>query len=181
MGDRCIGSCNICRSKIGRDCIDVTLSDRRGNRAVFPLSPFPWVFIILALNAIAVYLLPWLVGFEYAQAQMLPEIDSVYQLPLAWFLAVFCAPLTEEILVRGFIFKGIKHCPLGNAGAVLITATIWSVIHMPLNWYTAVAIFVFGLAMGLARWRTNSLYPTLVAHALFNFAASVALTIMFFS
>ena len=45
--------------------------------------------------------------------------------PLLWLAVVVSAPLAEEALFRGFLFKGILHSRLGGSGAVVLTAFIW--------------------------------------------------------
>ncbi|MCR9140832.1 MAG: CPBP family intramembrane metalloprotease [bacterium] len=92
---------------------------------------------------------------------------------------VIMAPLWEEILFRGFVFEGYSRSPVGPAGAILIPAVIWAAIHMQYEIHDIVTIFVLGIVIGVARWRSGSLYIPIAMHLVLNSIAliSVALTI----
>jgi membrane protease YdiL (CAAX protease family) len=93
--------------------------------------------------------------------------------PLLWLAVVVAAPLGEEALFRGFLFKGILHSRLGGAGAVVLTALIWAVIHQQYDLYGVANVFAAGLLLGYARLRTNSIYSGLLMHALMNLIATI--------
>ena len=86
---------------------------------------------------------------------------------------VVAAPLGEETLFRGFLFKGILHSRLGGAGAVLLTALIWALLHRQYDLFDMANIFAAGLLFGCARLRTNSIYPCLLMHGLMNLIATI--------
>ncbi|NJN23147.1 MAG: CPBP family intramembrane metalloprotease [Acaryochloridaceae cyanobacterium RL_2_7] len=51
--------------------------------------------------------------------------------PIWLFLAiVIMAPLFEEFLFRGFMFKGMENSWLGILGTILVTSFIWAIIHV---------------------------------------------------
>ena len=93
--------------------------------------------------------------------------------PLLWLAVVVAAPLGEETLFRGFLFKGILHSRLGGAGAVLLTALIWALLHRQYDLFDMANVFAAGLLFGYARLRTNSIYPCLLMHALMNLIATI--------
>jgi len=93
--------------------------------------------------------------------------------PLLWLAVVVAAPLGEETLFRGFLFKGILHSRLGGAGAILLTALIWAVLHRQYDLFDMANIFVAGLLFGYARLRSNSIYSGLLMHALMNLIATI--------
>jgi len=92
---------------------------------------------------------------------------------LLWLAVVVAAPLAEETLFRGFLFKGILHSRLGGAGAVVLTALIWAVIHQQYDLYGVATVFAAGLLLGYARLSTNSIYAGLLMHALMNLIATI--------
>ena len=104
-------------------------------------------------------------------------IVQVYQTagfpPLLWLAVVVAAPLAEETFFRGFLFKGILHSRLGGAGAVVLTALIWAVIHQQYDRFDMANVFAAGLLFGYARLRTNSIYSGLLMHALMNLIATI--------
>ncbi|HYD49075.1 MAG TPA: CPBP family intramembrane glutamic endopeptidase [Terriglobales bacterium] len=86
--------------------------------------------------------------------------------PLAGFVALtVVAPLTEEIICRGLILRGLlaRHSPLR---AVLWSAAIFAIMH--LNPWQLVSAFVAGLILGWAYVRTRSLGLCFLGHALHN-------------
>ena len=93
--------------------------------------------------------------------------------PLLWLAVVVAAPLGEETLFRGFLFKGILHSRLGGAGAIVLTALIWAALHRQYDLFDMANIFVAGLLLGYARLRTNSIYSGLLMHALMNLIATI--------
>ena len=109
---------------------------------------------------------------------LVPEVMvQMYQnagfLPLLWLAVVVAAPLGEEALFRGFLFKGILHSPLGSVGAIVLTSLIWAVIHVQYDLYGIANVFAAGLLLGYARLRTNSIFACLLMHALMNLIATI--------
>lgn len=92
---------------------------------------------------------------------------------LAWFAIIIAAPVFEEVLFRGFMFRGIQASALGNGGAILITAAIWAAIHIQYDGYLIATIFVLGILFGAARAVTGSLYPTIALHVAANLVATI--------
>jgi uncharacterized protein len=93
--------------------------------------------------------------------------------PLLWFAVVICAPLAEELLFRGFLFKGWLHSPLGGWGTVLLTSFIWATLHQQYDLHGIAIVFAAGLLFGYARLRSGSIYPPLAMHILMNLLALV--------
>jgi len=108
---------------------------------------------------------------------MLNAYKTAYFTPLLWFALVIAAPLTEEILFRGFLFKGIECSRIGPVGAVIISALAWSAMHLQYGAYGLANIFAGGLLLGFARFRSKSIYPSIVMHALQNIIATVEVII----
>ncbi len=118
------------------------------------------------------------VGFFWSQTN-----DSGFTLdalktspsPVLFALAVLIfAPLFEEFFFRGFLFKGLQYSGMGAAGAVILTALLWSALHLQYDIAGIVEIFILGLVFGLVRLKTASLYSTLSLHFLWNLAALIS-------
>ncbi|MEQ9367400.1 MAG: type II CAAX endopeptidase family protein [Leptospirales bacterium] len=90
---------------------------------------------------------------------------------------VIMAPLWEEILFRGFVFAGYSRSPIGPIGAILIPALIWAAIHLQYEAHDIATIFVLGIVIGVARWRTNSLYVPIAIHLVLNSIALISVAI----
>src|SRR5438132_1602301 len=90
-----------------------------------------------------------------------------------WIFAVFgigVAPLFEEIIFRGFLFK-VLYEMRGPKVAVPVTAVLFALLHVPQLWgsWAGVAlIFVVGYILSLVRERSNSLIPSLIMHTSYN-------------
>jgi membrane protease YdiL (CAAX protease family) len=101
-----------------------------------------------------------------------PWVESVYRsavfLPLLVFAFVVVAPLAEEVVVRGFLFEGLRHSRLGDAGTIVLSSLLWTSVHLQYEWLYLGQVFVVGLLLGAARARTGSLVPSIAMHALYN-------------
>jgi len=79
--------------------------------------------------------------------------------------AVVAAPLTEELLFRGFIF-GMLRSWMGRRGALLLTSAAFAGFHvLPA---VILPIFLVGLVLNWIYLRTGSLAYPILFHALFN-------------
>jgi membrane protease YdiL (CAAX protease family) len=67
---------------------------------------------------------------------------------------------------------------LGGAGAIVLTALVWAVIHRQYDWYGVATVFAAGLLLGFARLRTNSIYSCLLMHALMNLIATIEVVVV---
>jgi membrane protease YdiL (CAAX protease family) len=91
---------------------------------------------------------------------------------------VIVVPVSEESLFRGFLFEGIRHSRVGAYGAVLLTAVLWSLIHIQYDWYGVATIFISGLLLGLVRLKTESVWATSCLHGLMNLIATLEVALL---
>ncbi|MCP1765314.1 CPBP family intramembrane glutamic endopeptidase [Bradyrhizobium japonicum] len=89
---------------------------------------------------------------------------------LILFAVVIClaAPVLEEFVFRGFMFRGWSQSFLGPIGAIVITSALWAMLHTQYGWYERSWIFIMGLVLGYFRLRSNSTWLTVVAHSAMN-------------
>ncbi|WJR81310.1 type II CAAX endopeptidase family protein [Bradyrhizobium sp. NP1] len=78
------------------------------------------------------------------------------------------APMMEEFIVRGFMFRGWSQSFLGPVGAIVLTSVVWALNHTQYDWFDRFWIFVLGLALGHFRWRTGSTWLTVIVHSATN-------------
>ena len=90
------------------------------------------------------------------------------------FLVVVVAPVTEELLFRGIILRGLlsRYRP---SVAVTLTAFLFAVLHMN-PWQSFSALFL-GVLLGWFYLRSGSVAPCVLAHAFFN-GMSVLFTLL---
>ncbi|SHH01490.1 CPBP family intramembrane glutamic endopeptidase [Tepidibacter thalassicus] len=109
-------------------------------------------------------------------------LNDIPQVPLAsnnieyiWFLFLMgiTPGICEETLFRGFFlrmnqYRGIKK-------SIVYTAFLFALFHF--NIYNFIGPFVLGIVFGYMTLVTNSIYPSIVGHALNN---SIAVTLGYF-
>ena len=105
-----------------------------------------------------------------------PEINPEAIFPGAGILLTLQAlalvtPLSEEVLFRGFVLRGLVF-RIGTGPAIVSTALVFSAFHLDPG--TMVPIFFTGLALGWLHVKTGSLWPCIAAHAGQNAIALLA-------
>lgn len=86
------------------------------------------------------------------------------------------APLVEEFVFRGFMFRGIAASRVGGAGAVVLTTLLWAAIHgLQYDWFALVYLALFGTILGMARLKTGSVVTPLILHMANNAVTIFAL------
>jgi membrane protease YdiL (CAAX protease family) len=90
---------------------------------------------------------------------------------LPWLLltVVVVAPIGEEMLFRGFLFRGWHHSTRDAWLAIVVTALLWAVVHLQYDFYIIAQVFAYGLVLGWLRWVTGSTILTMLMHGLINF------------
>ncbi len=86
-------------------------------------------------------------------------------------VAVFVAPIFEEIFFRGFLLQGLRHY-FGDTWAVLISSLIFAIIHFSVGSF--LLLLVLGIILGVMRIKTNSIWPGIILHALNNLISAVS-------
>ena len=91
--------------------------------------------------------------------------------------AALAAPFCEEIFFRGFAFAGLLK-GMSLVPAILLSSALFAVAHADLG--SLVPLFIIGLALAWARWRTDSLWPGIAIHMANNTLAAVTLLPLLF-
>ncbi len=79
-------------------------------------------------------------------------------------LAILAAPLFEEFLFRGLIFKGLLRST-GPVLAALASAALFALIHPPMS---VIPVFGLGIATAVSFRRSGVLLAPIVTHAVYN-------------
>lgn len=85
---------------------------------------------------------------------------------------VVLAPLAEEMLFRGLLFRAVSRSRLGPLGAVFVTAVLFAALHFQYYGAALLLVLVDGLFLGAARYATGSMLLTLLFHSLGNLYAA---------
>ena len=140
-----------------------------------------WKMFFMGAAALVVLVMGWdlvsrVLGREVQPGFMGDVLKSAQADGAVWLLLIgFCvaAPISEELLARGFLYRGWSESFLGVPGAILLSSLAWTALHMQYNWFFFGEIFSIGLLLGYLRYRSNSLWLTIVLHGLNNLAATV--------
>jgi membrane protease YdiL (CAAX protease family) len=84
----------------------------------------------------------------------------------AWLalLGVICAPLAEEYLFRGLLYRALDR-EWGGWRAIGVSAAFFAIYHPPAAWVPVAAL---GAANAFLFRKTRSLWPAVLAHACYN-------------
>ena len=111
------------------------------------------------------------------------NIHGTWPLILTFISLVVLPPLTEEIMVRGFLYSSLKK-GLPLLWAALITSLIFASAHLPEGgasgplYIAAIDTFVLSLVLIFLREKTGSLWSSITLHAIKNGVAFFALFIV---
>jgi hypothetical protein len=83
------------------------------------------------------------------------------------------APIGEELIYRGFLFRGIAASRLGIIAAIMLTSLLWASLHTDRTLLGFASVLFDGLVLGWLRWRTDSTVPTIAVHGVGNIIAAV--------
>ena len=115
--------------------------------------------------------LGWLLGQQAVtpfQTDIYRTAQSAGWLPWLWMTVVVAAPVGEEILFRGFFFRGWLRASGDAWPAIAATSLLWAGLHVQYDLFTTGVVLVLGLLLGWMRWRTGSTILTMILHALVN-------------
>jgi uncharacterized protein len=90
-------------------------------------------------------------------------------LPWLWLAIIVVAPVGEELLFRGFLFRGLVREPRDSLPGILAIALIWSLLHIQYDWFGAGVVFVIGMLFGYVRLYSGSTTLVILLHMLLNF------------
>ena len=117
-------------------------------------------------------------GIETPQS-MIDIYNTTDYLFLLFIAVVIAAPLFEELIFRGFMFKGLKHSPVGVTGTIIITSVLFTLIHVGQYDATVLAmLFPLAVILGLSRHRSGSIYLPIYLHFINNLYSSVEMYLL---
>jgi uncharacterized protein len=137
---------------------------------------------VLAMIALQVVLAA--ATYTFIQHDMLADLRPFVGLVTGpqWLLAVAVlavgAPLSEELLFRGFLLGALARSRLGFWGAALVTSLLWTGLHAGYSLVGLAEVLAIGLLLSWLLWRTGSVRVTIFCHGLYNFAIALALRLV---
>ncbi len=100
--------------------------------------------------------------------------------PALWLAAIvvtFGAPVSEELLLRGFLLPALAKGRQGFKGAAVITTAFWTLLHFNYTLTGLIEIFSIGLLFCWLLHRTGNLWLTIVLHGFYNALQLVAVAV----
>ena len=92
---------------------------------------------------------------------------GAWSITLFFVVAVIAAPLTEELIFRGWLYTGLRaKLPLWPS--LVISSILFALAHWESTHLYALVVFPVGMALGLIRERAGSLKASMSFHALYN-------------
>jgi membrane protease YdiL (CAAX protease family) len=141
----------------------------------FRRSPPRFVAYSIALGA-PLGLVAALLLNQFREPGPLAGLDIAPWLAFVYF--GLAAPVQEEAIFRGLLQTGLaadliaadRTSATANRIAVLVVAFLFAATHLFVGPLTAGCATVLGLLAGELRWRSESLFPAVCCHSLFNLA-----------
>lgn len=89
---------------------------------------------------------------------------------------ILIAPVIEELIFRGYLFRAWRHTRMGLWGTLILTSLLFTGIHAAqYSGIILVYMFALSLLLGLARESTGSIWPPLAFHMVNNLIAVITL------
>ncbi|MEA1063239.1 type II CAAX endopeptidase family protein [Apirhabdus apintestini] len=131
---------------------------------------------LIALTAIYVY-------FSKGETQWVASLKS-YSLWAWWLFVVigcFIAPVTEEIIFRGFLYNmGVGFGRYGEYAAMLLSSLLFSLMHVQYREpATFLWLFIFSMILCQIRRYSGGLITPVLLHALSNIVTFTVLILFY--
>lgn len=153
----------------------LALAPPAGGPASYPAALLLMVVIFGIYTAVVVNLHP-----ETLKQDVKPFADMVRS--DAWWLALIAvgvgAPVSEELIFRGFLFSALARSRAGILGAALLTTAAWTSLHAGYSAFGLAEVFAVGLFFSWLLWKTGSLRVPLFCHAAYNTTIILALRVI---
>jgi membrane protease YdiL (CAAX protease family) len=141
-----------------------------------------WRDLVIGIVALIVLVAGWdllsrMLGRDISPGFMVEVLKSAQADGALWLLVIafaVAAPITEELMVRGFLYRGWSESALGPAGAIVLSSLVWTAMHAQYyDWFLFSEVLSIGLLLGTMRYRSNSTWLTIIMHGINNLAATL--------
>jgi membrane protease YdiL (CAAX protease family) len=141
-----------------------------------------WRDLVIGIAVLIVLVAGWdllsrTLGREISPGFMVEVLKSAQADGALWLLVLafaVAAPVTEELMVRGFLYRGWSESALGPIGAIVLSSLVWTAMHAQYyDWFLFSEVLSIGLLLGYMRYRSNSTWLTIVMHGINNLAATL--------
>ncbi len=123
-------------------------------------------FVVAFIAAAAVgYPIEQQFGVDPTQQALSQTATEPGLLPIVFLSGAIIAPIAEEIVFRGYMYKAFRD-RFKPAYAIPLSAALFSIIH--LEWRAALSLFVIGIVLAYVYEKTGNLMAPITVHILNN-------------
>lgn len=134
------------------------------------------MLIVLVPFNIAVWLLaPETMAQDLKPFVKLAHSDGVW---LALAIVGIGAPVSEELMFRGFLLPALAQSRLGFTLAAVLTTLGWTVLHLSYSIVGLLEVFFVGMLFCWMMWRFGSLWLPMGLHAFYNSSQMIVLMLL---
>jgi membrane protease YdiL (CAAX protease family) len=152
------------------ECLRFRFSDASGGIFAFFLWVVMGLAVTLAVALVAVVVNEQILGDELTQqssVQLFAESRSTSDLLIMLTAVCVFAPVFEEILFRGFLYRNLRD-RFGPWLGLCFSSFLFAIAHVDMS--NLLPLFAIGLAFGYSYERSGSLWVPVLIHALWNFS-----------
>jgi uncharacterized protein len=174
---------SVCIATAVQVALLVLMAWRRGAGAAtyLGLTAPPKRDLLLGMTAVAILTaaadgISWILGYNLVsqfQLDIYHSASAAGWLPWLLLTLVTVAPIGEETLFRGFLFRGWHRSPRDIWAVIIVTALLWALTHVQYNPYYMAQVFVIGLVFGWFRYKSGSTILTMLLHGLVNLESTI--------
>jgi hypothetical protein len=127
------------------------------------LAPAAGVFYIICSIALLAFVKAYVPEIDLDQVQEtgFSNLNSQYELILAFITLIIIAPVFEEVLFRGYLYGKLrKAVPIWLA--ILIVSVVFAVVHG--QWNVALDVFVLSIVLCILREMTGNIWAGILLH-----------------
>ncbi|HEV7951904.1 MAG TPA: CPBP family intramembrane glutamic endopeptidase [Candidatus Saccharimonadales bacterium] len=137
---------------------------------------YPFVYLaVVLIGVLVVITIARALGFELTPDDIAPgkEKDNNYNSWVPLIAAVLIAPIVEEVLFRGILLQAFAR-KYGWLKGSLFSSGIFSLLHGPM----APLMMIFSLYISRMYYKTGSVLPGIILHAINNTVVSLLILTM---
>jgi membrane protease YdiL (CAAX protease family) len=142
----------------------------------FTTNKLPKALLYGVVGFVLAFILAAIVGYPIQQQfgvdptqEALSQTAAVPELlPIVFLSGVIIAPIAEEIVFRGYLYKAFRD-RFKPSYAIVLSAALFSVIHLEL--LAAAPLFVIGIVLAYVYEKTGNLMAPITLHVLNNAVA----------
>ena len=169
-----IAGCSIFVTWLGCKSTKIPISNLFQTRDFHIWNVLSYIAIALCIQTVTGYLASGItdllrgIGVTAYEPDLSPSQD-IKTVLISFIYSVIVAPITEELLVRGFVMKNL--CRVSQHFGIIASAFFFGVWHENIAQF--VLAFCAGCFFGYITVKHNSLIPSMIAHMAVNFCAEM--------